>query len=216
MFSRNDFKNFDFHHMESWPSSARRGVLLVLAVLTFMMGCFIIDRPQSRQLAKMIQEEKSLKDQLAVVIPQAILQQAQVKQLKQLTDLEKHYREAVAKPEQLGTILEDLTRLASKHQLGLVLLKPSAVQQDNFYARIPVDIRAVGSFSQMVQFLSQLAYLDYYLYPGQMMMTLAGGKTPSQKTSSLLPDALTLEMTTEIYYYSPKPKEEKKDENKKH
>src|SRR3990167_9209203 len=173
------------------------------------MGFLLLDYPQYKALSRANLQETDLKQQLTRTIPQVMAQNAQISQVKHLKSTLALYNKEVPKPEQISQVLDDLTRLSVSNQLSLILLKPESVRQENFYAIIPINIEVTGNYAQIINFINQITLLDYYLYPSKIHLALVNNPTrQNSKITNASLDTLLLQGTTDMYYFSPKPKTE--------
>jgi type IV pilus assembly protein PilO len=207
----NDFKSLNWQEVGSWPKKVKLTFVAGCALVSFIVFFLLGNIAQYSSLSDAEGKEQALKQSLTAEVPKAVLQMQQTQQLNKLSLSIKKYHQSLPKPEQLSNVLENLTKIAANNQLNLVLLKPEAVQQDDFYAKIPIQVELVGDYFQLDNFFKDIAQLDYYIYFNKLAITLVNGKSDSLKVEDKqLPlDALRAKMTAELYYFSPKPKSKK-------
>ncbi|MCD6048082.1 MAG: fimbrial protein [Gammaproteobacteria bacterium] len=207
----NDLKNLNWQEIGAWPKKVKLVFVVACVLISFVIFFLLGNVAQYSSLSDAEQQEQGLKQSLTADIPKAVLQTQQTQQLNKLSLSIKEYHRSLPKPEHLSHILENLTKIAANNQLSLILLKPEAVQQEEFYAKIPIQIEVVGNYFQLDNFFKDIAKLDYYIYFNKLAITLANGKADSAKAEGkpLPVDALKAKMTAELYYFSPKPKSKK-------
>lgn len=208
-----DLKKLDFQHIALWPSQARYVFIVLVGVLVFIFGFFFFNRPQYQALTRITSAETTTKQSLKKIIPEVMTLQRREANLQSLKKTLALYQRKVPKLQSIEGVLQDLTKLASNNHLNIVLLKPSAATQENdFYAKIPIAFKVMGSYSSIVHFAAQLAALPYYMYPAAMVITPATGEGDGQSASTIASNDLVMNSTIEMFYFSPlsKDKNEKK------
>lgn len=205
--------DFDFKNIGSWPAAANNIAIVVVGILVFIIGFVIIDVSQYMALSEAKAQVEAAKQKLVPLIPQMLEQQQQNEQFKQLKNLMAEKNKFLATPASLGATLDALTQFAAAKQINISLLKPEKPIQEEYYAKIPINVVATGDYSQLAQFISELAHLNYYLTISKMRIVLASN-APGAAGKAFTPDALRLEMAAELYYASLKPKEDKNAKKK--
>lgn len=167
-----DFKNIDWRNLDLWPQSLKNTAIAAAGSITFLLVFLLFNLSQYSALHTAHQQETTLKQSLQVEIPHQLLITAQRQQLQQLTHLITQYQHYLLQPEQLGTLLDDITHAAADNQLDLELLKPNAPLKTDFYTTVPIEVALNGDYQQIGLFLNQLAHLPYFVYPRDLELTL--------------------------------------------
>jgi len=134
-------------------SPLQRIGILLLAVVLIVVGYWqLLHRPQSRR----IQAQES---RLSDLIRERNIKRDVAKNLEQfraeLEGLSVQFKEALAKlpdKKEIPQILSSISNLGKEAGLEVLRFKPQAETAGDFYARVPLDLRFVGSYHNLGMF----------------------------------------------------------------
>ena len=212
-----DLKNISINNVALWPIHIKWVAIAAFGIFVFILGFLFLDRPQYLVISKEKSAEISVKDSLATLIPQVTQQNKRQENLKQLQSTLTRYSQNVPRPEHLGQTLDDLTKLAVSNQLIVLLLKPEPTPlQEDFYAKIPINLKVAGSYANMTRFIYQVTKLNYYLYLDKVQISLKSSDATQEAAGSFPKNSLVMTVVAEMFYFSPRPIEKKDKDEKKH
>lgn len=153
----NDFKNLDTSDPGVWPDGPRIVVALCVMIAVVILGWLLIWRDQAEMLEGYEAEEETLRS-------------AWIEKKKQAVNLEEYKRQLAEIDRQFGVLLKQLPNraemdslLSDINQAGLgrglqfELFKPGSDVIKEFHAEMPIDIKVLGSYHDLGEFVSDVA-----------------------------------------------------------
>lgn len=155
-----DLRDVDLGNIGEWPLLGRALVILVLLVLIFAAGYFIVIRGQLEDLSASRQQETVLKQRFERKQHLAVgLKAYQV----QLAEMRKSFGELLAKlpsKNEIDDLLRDISQTAQQDGLDQKLFQPQGEEDKGFYAAKPIKMEYVGGFQQIAKFVSDVSALS--------------------------------------------------------
>jgi type IV pilus assembly protein PilO len=162
------------------PAYQRALMLLVLMVLVAVAFFFLLYQPMQEEYSQLQKRRDSLaaklrEDQsIAADLPRFKAEYEKMqKQLEQaLTELPNE--------KEIPTLLTTIASLAKDNGLDVLRFKPGGEKPQGFYARVPVDLKLVGSYHQVAQFFYDVGHLPRIVNISDVTMGSArssGGST---------------------------------------
>ncbi|HRP22540.1 MAG TPA: type 4a pilus biogenesis protein PilO [Thauera sp.] len=152
-----DFKGLDPNDPGLWPVAPRVAVFIALLAATIAAFWWFDWRDQIETLERVQAEEMQLRD-------------SWVAKKRQAVNLEEHRRQLAEIDRQFGALLKQLPNraemdslLSDINQAGLgrglqfELFKPGADVVKEFYAEMPIEIRVLGVYHDLGEFVSDVA-----------------------------------------------------------
>lgn len=153
----NDFKGLDTSDPGIWPNGPRFVIAFCVLVLVVVLGWFLIWRDQVEMLEQYEEEEQTLRT-------------AWIDKKKQAVNLDDYKRQLEEIDRQFGVLLKQLPNraemdslLSDINQAGLgrglqfELFKPGADVIKEFHAEMPIDIKVLGGYHDLGEFVSDVA-----------------------------------------------------------
>jgi type IV pilus assembly protein PilO len=189
------FQDVDYVDIRSWPTVLKLIVSLLVGVGILVAMYMLLYQPKLDLLK--ISEDQELvlrtefveKQKLAANLPAYQEQLIQIKLrfekiLQQLPDAS-----------EVPALLVNISEAGIEQGLVFQRFKPSTVEQKNFYVRLPIQIKASGTYHQLAGFISSIANLQRVVTVGNLDIVRAGGANANN-------DGLTpLTFTSTIYTY---------------
>lgn len=205
-----DLKNLDFNDIANWPRKIKIWSVIIIAVLSFAIVFFLFCKPKINQININEQQEADLKMQLTVIVPQALQIAEDKKQLKIFEQLVLMHNHELPQAKDLADILQSISKLASFNQVDLLLLKPQANVQEDFYIKIPIQIKVSGTYVQLTQFINQIAKMNTDLMLEKVNIApISSSNSTTTDQANTPSNQLNMDITADLYYFSPKPVDNK-------
>lgn len=195
-----DLKNINLKEVANLPDKVKLIIISVLGVLSFLLIFMVFSIPQMSKLSRIKREERDLKVQLVQVAPKSLAFKDQEKQLLKLEKMVKERNNALPTAQQMSDILASFTKTAVNNQLNIVLLKPQASKQGDYYITTPIEMKVSGSYNQLAKFINQISASDYLFNLRKIDINLSQASQNESSGSNL-----TMSVISDIYYFSPKP-----------
>ncbi len=155
-----DLRDVDLGNIGEWPLWGRALVILVLLILIFAAGYFIVIRGQLEDFAASQQQEAVLKQRFERKQHLAAgLKAYQV----QLAEMRKSFGELLAKlpsKNEIDNLLRDISQTAQQDGLNQKLFQPQKEEDKGFYAEKPIKMEYTGGFQQIAKFVSDVSALS--------------------------------------------------------
>ncbi|MFZ6842901.1 type 4a pilus biogenesis protein PilO [Undibacterium sp. RuTC16W] len=153
------FSNLNGLHPGLWPLAPRllAAVLLLIALIT--LGWFAYWDSQLTDLDMGQQEEQKLKDSYKQKMQQAISLDALKEQRKLVLQYVAAMEKQLPSKAEMDALLSDINQAATGRGLTFDGFKPGQPTVKDYYAELPIDIKLVGSYHDMGEFVSDIAKL---------------------------------------------------------
>ncbi len=155
----NDFKGLDPNDPGVWPLAPKIAVYVALFLATLVAAWWFDWQDQAAMLEKKESEEQQLR-------------QDWVSKKRQAVNLDEHKRQLAEIDRQFGTLLKQLPNRAEMDSLlsdinqagvgrGLQfeLFKPGTDVVKDFYAELPIEIKVLGGYHDLGEFVGDVAAL---------------------------------------------------------
>lgn len=139
----------------------RKKILILAGVLALLTGLYVwrLFLPAHRDIAELDKELTRLLDQKAE--QEAIVQNLAAFK-REYEHLEQALRLAMAQlpdKKEIPSLLENISNLARESGLEVALFKPGAEKPMDFYAEVPVNIKLLGSYPNLLTFFYSVGNL---------------------------------------------------------
>lgn len=154
-----ELQSLDAQNPGAWPSWARNGAVVLVAVVLVLLGLYFVIKPQYEELEQERGKETSLREEFE-------RKQKKVAALdaykEQLAEMERSFgtmlRQLPSKTE-VANLLQDISQTRVASALEEELFEPQAEAPKDFYAEVPNRIVVTGNYHEMGQFISSVAAL---------------------------------------------------------
>ncbi|MCU1718403.1 type 4a pilus biogenesis protein PilO [Pseudomonas sp. 5P_3.1_Bac2] len=169
-----DLNNLDFNNIGSWPAAVKTIAAILLFSLVLGLGYFFYLQDMQLQLESVRNEEGNLKQQFASKAKQAANLDAYKAQMAEMEVSFGALLKQLPSDTEVPGLLEDITRtgLGSGLEFEEIKLMPEVTQQ--FYIELPIQIKVVGTYHDLGNFVSSVASLprivtlhDFELVPAK-------------------------------------------------
>jgi len=172
-----ELQALDAQNPGSWPSWARNGAVILVAVLLVMAGLYVVVRPQYDELEVEKGKEVALREEFE-------RKQKKVAALdaykEQLAEMERSFgtmlRQLPSKTE-VANLLQDISQTRVQSALEEELFEPQGEVPKDFYAEVPNRIVVTGNYHEMGQFVSAVAALPRIVTIDEVELKPIGGQS---------------------------------------
>lgn len=192
-----DLNNLSFNEIGSWPLAARALLLGFVALIIVGGGYWFhakdllaeLDsrRTQEIQLRQEFQEKQAIAANLDAY-------RARLEQLEELLDdLVRQLPTGTEMPD----LLEQVSNLGRTNGLIFQLFRPESERRQDFFAVVPISIRATGSYHQFGAFISSVSAMERIVTLENATLTVPSGRSLTQVNV----DNLNIDVTLQTYRY---------------
>ncbi len=154
-----DLSNVDAKDLKTWPAGLKFFGAFVICVCIAVAGWFFLIKKQTEDLERLERKEAELKEtfkqkkRLAVNLP------AYRKQMEEMRESFDVMLRQLPNKTEVPELLVDITQAGLQRGLEFVLFKPQDKVYKDFYAELPINLKVVGDYHQLAEFVSDLAAL---------------------------------------------------------
>ncbi len=154
-----DFRNIDLQNLGNAPWPVKMLVIVVVCGAIFYATWHYDVQKQRTKLEQIVQQENDLKQTFEIKQQKA----ANLEALKQqMAEMEQSFGDMLRQlPNQteVAGLLVDISQTGLAAGLEFELFKPEEEIPSDFYAELPIQIRVVGDYHQLGEFVSGVASL---------------------------------------------------------
>lgn len=155
-----ELNQIDPQTIGSAPLPIRIGVIVIICAIVGFLGYNQLIKGKLENLARVEKQEPQLKKKFESKQRQAANLEGYKKQLAEMeTTFGSLLRQLPGKTEVEG-LIDDINRSAIGSGLEVTLFKPQREVQLDFYAELPMSIKAKAEFHEVANFISDVAGLD--------------------------------------------------------
>ncbi len=192
-----DLQNLDFSEIGSWPLAARV-LLLAFVMVAVVAGGYWFhiknlqsDLTASQQREVALKREFQQKQNIAASLDEYRQRLADLGVL-----LEELVRQLPTRTE-MPDLLEEVSNLGRSNGLIFQLFRPAGERRQDFFAVVPIAIRATGSFHQFGAFISSISAMERIVTLENATLTVPGNRSLTEINI----DNLTIDATLQTYRY---------------
>lgn len=152
-----DFKGLDPNDPGVWPTGPRVTVFIVLLVATVAAVWWFDWRNQAETLERARAEETRLRSEWVAKKQQAVNLEAYRRQLEETDRQFSALLRQLPNKAEMDQLLADINQAGLGRGLLFELFKPGNEIVREFHAELPIDIRIVGSYHDLGEFVADVA-----------------------------------------------------------
>ena len=183
-----ELNELDFNNIGNWPAAAKAVLLLVLFVAALGAGWYFDWDAQWKKLEEEQKVEEDLREKFKLKQRKAANLAEYKEQLKQMEAAFSEMLGQLPAELEVEAFVIDISQTGLASGLELELIKPSGEQTKEFYAELPVTIRAIGGYHELGEFVSGIAGLPRIVTLHNITVKPNGG-------------SLTMDATAKTYRY---------------
>lgn len=191
---------YDVRRMYNWPLTTRIFILFIL-FLILLYGAYVYDFAGFKyKFASNEHLTSDLKQQFEVIYKQQTALEDEISNFKALSKMLLEWQKKLTPGPNLPELLNEILKIGTTNGLRFNLFTPDVPVKEDTYFKIPIKIQAEGSYTQIANFLSQIANMNRIVAFGDILIAkpqvLNDGKKPNPNVDA---NTLTLEMIMEVY-----------------
>lgn len=183
------FRDLNGVHPGLWPIAPRLMSGIALVIFVIFSGWYFYWSGQLEELDLGQQEEQKLKDSFKQKMQQAISLDALKEQRKLVLQYVATMEKQLPSKAEMAALLSDINQAGTGRGLTFELFRPITVIVKDYYAEQPIEIKLVGNYHDIGQFVSDIAKLP-------RIVTLNNLQITSGKDSNLV-----LDVTAKTFRY---------------
>ena len=154
-----ELKNLDFDNISEWPKSLKiTGLVLVFILIIGLSWQYDVKDLQGR-LGHLEVKEQELRFSFEQKQQKAANLPALKKQLKDIEETFGDLLKRLPSKAEIAELLVDISQQGLGAGLEFELFKPREEEPADFYVKLPIDIRVVGTYHQFGNFISGVSDL---------------------------------------------------------
>lgn len=153
------FRDLNGLHPGLWPLIPRLLAAVTLLIVLVVLGWLAYWDGQLEELDIGQQEEQKLKDSYKQKMQQAISLDALLEQRKLVLKYVATMEKQLPSKAEMDALLSDINQAATGRGLSFDGFKPGQPAVKDYYAELPIDIKLIGTYHDMGEFVSDIAKL---------------------------------------------------------
>lgn len=154
------FRDLNGIHPGLWPIAPRLLCAIGTMIVVLGGGWYFYWSGQFDELNRGQQEEVTLKEGYKSKIQQSINLEGLRKQKVQVGLFVSALEKQLPSKAEMDALLSDITQAGLGRGLQIEMFKPGQAVPKDYYAELPIDVKASGSFHDMGAFASDVAHLS--------------------------------------------------------
>ncbi len=192
-----DLNDLDFNNLGTWPLPAKIGAVIVIIVAVSFAGWYfhisnLLDELESKQ-----RQETSLRSEFQQKQRVVANIDAYRERLAQLEAMLDDLIQQLPTGTEMPDLLEEVSNLGRLNGLVFQLFRPESERRQEFFAAVPISIRATGTYHQFGQFISSIAGMERIVTLENAELSPVGGD--GQFNAG--PRTLNISATLQTYRY---------------
>lgn len=192
-------QDVDVIDLSTWPSGLKVLASLAIGIIIAYLIVRFFYNPLNDHLSVASNTEITLKKAYKTKQSQAInltLYQDQMAEIKERFDV---VLQQLPNKSEVPSLLLDISQAGIEQGMVFKRFKPDSTEFKSFYARLPIEINASGSYHQIAEFISAIANLQRIVTVGDMAIKRVLNK--SNKPNYDPVDPLTFTATIFTYHF---------------
>jgi len=186
-----ELHNVEATNLSTWPPSLKYFGVIVLCLIIIAAGWFVLIKGQTETLERLEQTETQLKTKFREKKKLAVNLPAYRQQMVEMRESFDVMLRQLPNKTEVPELLVDITQAGLQRGLEFVLFKPADKRFKDFYAELPINLKVVGDYHQLAQFVSDLAALPRIVTLGDIDIQ------PDKDNDAVL----TMSAITNTYHY---------------
>ena len=193
-----ELNNLSFENIGSWPLPVKIVFIILICAAILGVAYWKDVSPLQDTLAKVQEEEQSLRTTFEAKQKKAANLQALKQQLEDIKETFGDLLKRLPNKTEVAALLVDISQQGLGAGLEFDLFKPGKEKPADFYVELPIDIRVKGDYHEFGEFISGVSDLPRIVTNHDIKIRPVGGQKPG----------LVLETTAKTYRYMDEEEEE--------
>ena len=182
--------DLDFNESGDWPTPIKLVVLLLVVLVVFGIGYFLIVKDKQTWLSRLEAEERQLRMDFETKSSMAVNLDAYKEQMNEMEIAFDSMLQQLPGRSEVAELLTDISRTGIRNGLEFELFRPESERVIDFYVELPISMRVTGSYHQLARFISDLAGLPRIVSMHDLRMEPVGSD-----------GKISMDITTKTYRY---------------
>lgn len=192
-----DLNNLDFSDIGNAPAAVKGLLILIVVAVVGAGGYWFHVKDMLADLDNRRGQEAGLKMEFEQKQSIAANFDAYRARLEELDVLLAELVRQLPTRTEMPDLLEEVSNLGRSNGLVFQLFRPEGERRQEFFAVVPISIRATGSYHQFGEFISSISAMERIVTLENATLTVPGGRSLTEVTI----DDLNIEATLQTYRY---------------
>ena len=152
-----EFRNLQIDDVIRWPVKTKLIVVAIIVLVLGILAWFEFISPENDLYNQLKTQEDSLKIQVRQKQLLAASLPAYQAQIREMNRRFQDFLQQLPNRTQIPSLLDDVTLAGRSRGLDFELFQPTGEVNKNFYAKIPVKLKVVGTYSDIGRFAAAVA-----------------------------------------------------------
>jgi len=152
-----EFRNLQIDDVIRWPVKTKLIVVAIIVLVLGILAWFEFISPETNLYNQLKTQEDSLKIQVRQKQLLAASLPAYQAQIREMNRRFQDFLQQLPNRTQIPSLLDDVTLAGRSRGLDFELFQPTGEVNKNFYAKIPVKLKVVGTYNDMGRFAAAVA-----------------------------------------------------------
>ncbi len=152
-----ELRNLQIDDIVRWPAKTKLVAIVIIVLIFGILAWFEFISPENNQYNQLKTQEDSLKTQVRQKQLLAASLPAYQAQIKEMNRRFQDFLQQLPNRTQIPSLLDDVTLAGRSRGLDFELFQPTSEVNKNFYAKIPVRLKVVGTYNNIGRFAAAVA-----------------------------------------------------------
>ncbi|MHB1578717.1 MAG: type IV pilus inner membrane component PilO [Acidithiobacillus ferrooxidans] len=152
-----ELRNLQIDDIVRWPAKTKLVAIVIIVLILGILAWFEFISPENNQYNQLKTQEDSLKTQVRQKQLLAASLPAYQVQIKEMNRRFQDFLQQLPNRTQIPSLLDDVTLAGRSRGLDFELFQPTSEVNKNFYAKIPVRLKVVGTYNDIGRFAAAVA-----------------------------------------------------------
>ena len=152
-----ELRNLQIDDIVRWPAKTKLVAIVIIVLILGIVAWLEFISPENNQYHQLKTQEDSLKTQVRQKQLLAASLPAYQAQIKEMNRRFQDFLQQLPNRTQIPSLLDDVTLAGRSRGLDFELFQPTSEVNKNFYAKIPVRLKVVGTYNDIGRFAAAVA-----------------------------------------------------------
>ena len=196
-----ELRNLQIDDIVRWPAKTKLVAIVVVVLLLGILAWFEFISPENNQYNQLKTQEESLKTQVRQKQLLAASLPAYQAQIKDMNRRFQDFLQQLPNRTQIPSLLDDVTLAGRSRGLDFELFQPTGEVNKNFYAKIPVKLKVVGTYNDIGRFAAAVAAMPRIVTINDIDITRMPDAGATSLAKAQAAQKLVMQCTATTYRY---------------
>ena len=152
-----ELRNLQIDDIVRWPAKTKLVAIVIIVLILGILAWFEFISPENNQYNQLKTQEDSLKTQVRQKQLLAASLPAYQAQIVEMNRRFQDFLQQLPNRTQIPSLLDDVTLAGRSRGLDFELFQPTSEVNKNFYAKIPVKLKVIGTYNDIGRFAAAVA-----------------------------------------------------------